>query len=64
MAALFSVFPMRSLLAGINYAQATQNTLAGIIPFSGQTITHFKIREEQGIPDTHAGARLRLVSAI
>lgn len=28
------------------------NTLAGIIPFSGQAITHFKIREEQGIPDT------------
>ncbi|NUN99833.1 MAG: alpha/beta hydrolase [Saprospiraceae bacterium] len=28
------------------------NALAGIIPFSGQAITHFKIREERGIPDT------------
>lgn len=28
------------------------NRLAGIIPFSGQMITHFTIRKEQGIPDT------------
>ncbi|MDX2175837.1 MAG: alpha/beta hydrolase [Candidatus Sumerlaeia bacterium] len=26
--------------------------LAGIVPFSGHTITHFTIREERGIPDT------------
>ncbi len=28
------------------------NQLAGIIPFSGQAITHFTIRGERGIPDT------------
>ncbi|MFN9719053.1 MAG: alpha/beta hydrolase [Planctomycetota bacterium] len=28
------------------------NQLAGIIPFSGQAITHFTIRDERGIPDT------------
>lgn len=27
------------------------NELAGLVPFSGQTITHFTIRAEQGIPD-------------
>tara|TARA_R110000868_G_scaffold131361_2_gene341377 strand:- start:18063 stop:18890 length:828 start_codon:yes stop_codon:yes gene_type:complete len=36
------------------------NNVAGLVPFSGHTITHFTIREEQGIPgeqpiiDTHA----------
>jgi len=28
------------------------NTIAGLIPFSGHTITHFTIREERGIPGT------------
>lgn len=28
------------------------NTIAGIIPLSGQAITHFEIRKERGIPDT------------
>ncbi len=28
------------------------NRLAGLIPFSGQAITHFTIRAERGIPDT------------
>lgn len=28
------------------------NSIAGLIPFSGQTITHFTIRKEHGIPDT------------
>ncbi len=28
------------------------NRIAGLIPFSGHTITHFTPREEQGIPDT------------
>lgn len=28
------------------------NTLAGLIPLSGQAITHFEIRKERGIPDT------------
>lgn len=28
------------------------NAIAGLIPFSGQTVTHFTIRKEQGIPDT------------
>ncbi len=28
------------------------NRIAGIIPFSGQTITHFVIRQERKIPDT------------
>lgn len=28
------------------------NTIAGIIPFSGQVITHFTVRKEQGIKDT------------
>ncbi|MFO1459830.1 MAG: alpha/beta hydrolase [Verrucomicrobiota bacterium] len=28
------------------------NTLAGLVPFSGQAITHFTIRAERGIPDT------------
>ena len=34
-------------LYGIN-----ANRLAGVIPFSGHTITHFTIRKERGIPDT------------
>jgi hypothetical protein len=28
------------------------NRIAGLIPLSGQTITHFTIRKERGIPDT------------
>ncbi|AXY76009.1 alpha/beta hydrolase [Paraflavitalea soli] len=28
------------------------NSIAGIIPFSGQAITHFTVRKEQGIKDT------------
>lgn len=28
------------------------HTLAGIVPFSGHSITHFAIRKERGIPDT------------
>jgi len=28
------------------------NSIAGLIPLSGQTITHFEIRKERGIPDT------------
>lgn len=28
------------------------NQLAGLVPFSGQAITHFTIRAERGIPDT------------
>ena len=28
------------------------NDIAGLIPFSGHTITHFTIREEKGIPET------------
>lgn len=28
------------------------NSIAGLIPFSGQAITHFTIRQEQGIKDT------------
>jgi acetyl esterase/lipase len=30
------------------------NKIAGLIPFSGQAITHFTIRKERGIPDTQA----------
>jgi acetyl esterase/lipase len=28
------------------------NLIAGLIPFSGHTITHMRVREERGIPDT------------
>jgi acetyl esterase/lipase len=28
------------------------NRIAGLIPFSGHTITHFTIRKERGIPNT------------
>lgn len=27
------------------------NQIAGLIPFSGQAITHFQVRKEQGIPE-------------
>ncbi len=27
------------------------NSIAGLIPFSGQAVTHFTVRKEQGIPD-------------
>ncbi|MFK7820354.1 MAG: alpha/beta hydrolase [Planctomycetaceae bacterium] len=30
------------------------NDLAGLIPYSGHTITHFTVREERGIPGTQA----------
>lgn len=30
------------------------NDIAGLIPFSGHTITHFTVREERGIPGTQA----------
>jgi len=30
------------------------NRIAGLIPFSGHTITHFTVREERGIPGTRA----------
>ncbi len=30
------------------------NEIAGLIPFSGHTITHFTVREERGIPGTQA----------
>lgn len=32
--------------------QIDANQIAGLIPFSGHTITHFTIRKEKGIPDT------------
>lgn len=32
--------------------EADANNLAGLIPFSGHTITHFTVREERGIRDT------------
>ena len=28
------------------------NEIAGVVPFSGQSITHFTIRAERGLPDT------------
>ena len=28
------------------------NDIAGLIPFSGHTITHFTVRKERGIPGT------------
>ncbi len=30
------------------------NSFAGLIPFSGQSITHFTVRKERGIPETQA----------
>lgn len=30
------------------------NEVAGVIPFSGHTITHFTVREERGIPESQA----------
>jgi acetyl esterase/lipase len=36
----------------LNKYNIDANRIAGLIPFSGQTITHFKIREEMGIPRT------------
>jgi hypothetical protein len=33
----------------LNKYQIDANKIAGIIPFSGQTITHFTIRKENGI---------------
>jgi acetyl esterase/lipase len=34
--------------------QIDANNIAGLIPFSGHTITHFTIRDERGIPGTRA----------
>jgi acetyl esterase/lipase len=36
----------------LNAYQIDANRIAGIIPFSGQAITHFTIRKEMGIADT------------
>lgn len=35
----------------LNKYQIDANSIAGVIPFSGQTITHFTVRKEQGIKD-------------
>lgn len=35
----------------LNKYKIDANTIAGVIPFSGQAITHFTIRQEQGIKD-------------
>lgn len=32
--------------------QIDADRIAGLVPFSGQTVTHFTIRKERGIPDT------------
>ena len=32
--------------------QIDANDIAGLIPYSGHTVTHFTIRKERGIPDT------------
>lgn len=32
--------------------QVDADQIAGLVPFSGQTVTHFTIRKERGIPDT------------
>jgi len=36
----------------LNMHNIDANKIAGLIPFSGHTITHFTIREERGIPGT------------
>jgi acetyl esterase/lipase len=36
----------------LNTFHIDANRIAGLIPLSGQTITHFTIRKERGIPDT------------
>ena len=36
----------------LNACNIDANRIAGLIPFSGQTITHFTIRKERGIADT------------
>ncbi|MDP4210020.1 MAG: alpha/beta hydrolase [Bacteroidota bacterium] len=36
----------------LNVYNIDANRIAGLIPFSGQAITHFTIRKERGIPDT------------
>lgn len=36
----------------LNKEGINANKIAGLIPFSGQCITHFEIRRENGIPDT------------
>lgn len=35
----------------LNKYQIDANSIAGVIPFSGQTITHFTVRKEQGIKE-------------
>ena len=36
----------------LNKYQIDANKIAGLIPFSGQAITHFTVRNERGIKDT------------
>ena len=36
----------------LNVYKIDANDIAGLIPFSGQTITHFTVRKERGIPET------------
>lgn len=36
----------------LNAEGVDANKIAGLIPFSGQAITHFLVRKEKGIPDT------------
>jgi acetyl esterase/lipase len=36
----------------LNRFEVDANQIAGLIPFSGHTITHFTVREERGIPGT------------
>ncbi|UCS92784.1 alpha/beta hydrolase [Echinicola marina] len=38
----------------LNKHSIDANQIAGLIPFSGHTITHFTVREERGIPGTQA----------
>ncbi|WP_186756599.1 alpha/beta hydrolase [Echinicola salinicaeni] len=38
----------------LNKHSVDANQIAGLIPFSGHTITHFTVREERGIPGTQA----------
>ena len=38
----------------LNRHQLDANAIAGLIPFSGQAITHFTVRQENGIADTRA----------
>jgi hypothetical protein len=44
--------PLYYLCLDILLGAISANTIAGLIPLSGQAITHFEIRKERGIPDT------------